>query len=159
MGRPKTGETPKRNVRVPDDVWNAAKKRAAQDHIKVSTVVVAALRQYAADGTIPLPGALTSRLIDQADARAAAQRRISLPDEIIALVREKAADAPSGPVFPRRVQMTTHVADGRALLDAAEVTRLLRAVAGSYRSSTVAEELEQIADQIDMTALTALDKQ
>ncbi|MEW2578321.1 hypothetical protein [Streptomyces syringium] len=160
MGRPKSnGETPKHNVRVPDDVWTAAKERAKKDHTNVSAVIVTALRQYAAQGTIPLSDALASQLIKHADKRAATQRHILISDELLALTREKAMDAPAGPVFPRRVQMTKHIAGGKVLLDSAEVTRLLRALGGAYRSPALTAELDQIADELDMAALTALDGQ
>lgn len=38
--------TPIRNVRVPDDLWNAAKDRAQAEGRSVTDVVVEALRQY-----------------------------------------------------------------------------------------------------------------
>ncbi|MFI9200147.1 hypothetical protein [Streptomyces sp. NPDC053048] len=101
MGRPKgNGETPKHNIRVPDDVWTAAKERAKKDHTNVSTIVVAALRQYAAQGTIPLSRGLVTQLIDQADARSAAQRHLPLSDELASVLREKAMDAPQAPYSP-----------------------------------------------------------
>jgi hypothetical protein len=46
-GRPATGVTPRRNLRVPDDVWDAAKAKAAAEGTTVSAVIVAALREYA----------------------------------------------------------------------------------------------------------------
>lgn len=39
--------TPLRNVRVPEDVWQAAMARAESEGTSVSAVVVAALRRYA----------------------------------------------------------------------------------------------------------------
>lgn len=39
--------TPLRNIRVPDDVWQAAKARAESEGTSVSAVIVAALRRYA----------------------------------------------------------------------------------------------------------------
>ncbi|MFH8747868.1 hypothetical protein ACH4GK_28730 [Streptomyces rimosus] len=156
MGRPKSGETPKHNVRVPDPRWDAAKKRAKTDGTTITSVIVSALRQYAEQGTIPLSDALTSRLLAQADARAKTQRHLPpLPDDVMALMREKAMDTPAGPAFPRQVQMRTYIADdNKVLFDSAEVTRLLRALGKKYRIS----EAEQVADQLDIAALTALDE-
>lgn len=158
MARPKgQGETPKHNVRVPDDVWNPAKERAKREQTKITTVIVSALRQYAADGTIPLSDALTSRLIAQADARARAQRGpLPLPDTAVARLRELKQDVPAGPVFPRQVQMRTYLAGEKVLFDSAQVSKLLRSLAAL---SVTAAELEQMADQLDMAALTALDDQ
>lgn len=45
-GRPKTGETPIRGVRVPDAVWNEAKEKAEAEGKKVSDVVNDCLRSY-----------------------------------------------------------------------------------------------------------------
>lgn len=39
-------ETPARNLRIPDDLWHAAKAKAASEHTTVTAVVVAALRRY-----------------------------------------------------------------------------------------------------------------
>lgn len=39
--------TPLRAVRVPDDVWAAARDRAAREGVTVSAVILAALRDYA----------------------------------------------------------------------------------------------------------------
>ncbi|MCP9205485.1 hypothetical protein [Streptomyces cucumeris] len=134
MPRPKTGETPKRNVRVPADVWTAAKDRAKNDGTNISTVVVSALRQYAADGTIPLSDALTTRLIAHADARANAQRN----------------QPPSAP----QVQLRTFIAPEQdmVMLDATEVSRLLRDLGTSYQ----APELARLADTLDEQAQQAL---
>jgi hypothetical protein len=38
--------TPKRNFRVPDDVWNAAKARADAEGTNLTAVLVAALIEY-----------------------------------------------------------------------------------------------------------------
>lgn len=38
--------TPLRSVRVPDDVWQAAQRRAAERGETVSAVIVRALRRY-----------------------------------------------------------------------------------------------------------------
>lgn len=49
MPRPKTGETPKRNIRVPDSTWDAAHARAAQEDRTLSAVVNSYLARYGAD--------------------------------------------------------------------------------------------------------------
>lgn len=46
MGRPKTGETPQRSVRVPDLIWDAAADNAKAENRTVSDVIVDALRRY-----------------------------------------------------------------------------------------------------------------
>jgi len=38
--------TPSRNIRIPDDEWEAAKKAAAERHETISVVVRRALREY-----------------------------------------------------------------------------------------------------------------
>jgi hypothetical protein len=48
MPRPATGETPKRNIRVPDDVWNAAKARALTEGRTIAKVVNGQLARYGA---------------------------------------------------------------------------------------------------------------
>jgi hypothetical protein len=48
MPRPKTGETPKRNIRVPDTTWDAAHGRAAQEDRTLSAVVNSYLARYGA---------------------------------------------------------------------------------------------------------------
>ncbi|WP_158642470.1 hypothetical protein [Actinomadura sp. WAC 06369] len=45
-GRPATGKTPNRTVRVPDEVWNEAKKKADAEGKNVSDVVNDCLRAY-----------------------------------------------------------------------------------------------------------------
>ncbi|HEX6937922.1 MAG TPA: YlcI/YnfO family protein [Longimicrobiales bacterium] len=45
-GRPATGQTPNRTVRVPDEVWEEAKKQAAEEGKNVSDVVNDCLRRY-----------------------------------------------------------------------------------------------------------------
>ncbi|MFI9200146.1 hypothetical protein [Streptomyces sp. NPDC053048] len=57
------------------------------------------------------------------------------------------------------MQMKTFIAGDKVLFDSAEVSRLLRALGATYRSSVIAEELEQFANQLDMAALEALDAQ
>lgn len=42
--------TPLRNVRVPDEVWQAAQEKAERDGTTVSAVLLAALRRYVARG-------------------------------------------------------------------------------------------------------------
>ena len=47
VARPKTGETPIRNVRVPDALWEAAKEEAAADGGRSLTDIInAALHRY-----------------------------------------------------------------------------------------------------------------
>ncbi len=46
MGRPATGKTPLRNVRVPDGLWEAAKQRAAAEGRTITDVIVSALHRY-----------------------------------------------------------------------------------------------------------------
>lgn len=48
MPRPATGETPKRNIRVPDDIWNAAKERAQDEGRTTAKVVNSYLARYGA---------------------------------------------------------------------------------------------------------------
>lgn len=43
---PNQPKTPVRGVRVPDELWNAAKARARENGTTVTAVVVAALRAY-----------------------------------------------------------------------------------------------------------------
>jgi antitoxin component of RelBE/YafQ-DinJ toxin-antitoxin module len=47
-GRPATGETPIRGVRVPDGLWNAAKDKAEEEGTTVSDVVNTCLTKYVA---------------------------------------------------------------------------------------------------------------
>lgn len=46
MARPKTGETPIKNVRVPQDLWNAAKEEAAIEGRTITDVINADLHRY-----------------------------------------------------------------------------------------------------------------
>jgi hypothetical protein len=43
--------TPLRTVKVPEDVWQAAKDRAAAEGVTVSAVIVYALRRFGAGAT------------------------------------------------------------------------------------------------------------
>ena len=43
------GKTPLRAVRVPDEIWNAAKAKAAENGTTLSDVVRAFLEQYAGE--------------------------------------------------------------------------------------------------------------
>lgn len=43
---PNQEKTPRRTVRVPDDLWAAAQKRAAEKGEDVTKVVVRALKRY-----------------------------------------------------------------------------------------------------------------
>lgn len=45
-GRPATGETPRRTVRVPDGRWQAAKEKAEREGKDVSDVVNDCLERY-----------------------------------------------------------------------------------------------------------------
>lgn len=45
-GRPATGQTPLRNIRIPDHLWHAAQERAAERGETVTDVVVRALTRY-----------------------------------------------------------------------------------------------------------------
>jgi uncharacterized protein (DUF4415 family) len=45
-GRPKTGETPRKTVRVPDAVWKDAQEKAEAEGKTVSDVVNDCLRRY-----------------------------------------------------------------------------------------------------------------
>ena len=44
--RPRTGETPQHNVRVPADLWNAAVAKARAEGRTLSKVIVEFLRGY-----------------------------------------------------------------------------------------------------------------
>jgi len=44
-------DTPSRNIRIPDDEWEAAKRAAAERHETISIVVRRALREYVEEET------------------------------------------------------------------------------------------------------------
>lgn len=46
MARPRTGETPIRNVRVPQELWSAAKEEAAEEGRTLTDVINAELHRY-----------------------------------------------------------------------------------------------------------------
>lgn len=46
MARPRTGETPIRNVRVPQELWDAAKREAAAEGRTLTDVINADLHRY-----------------------------------------------------------------------------------------------------------------
>lgn len=46
MARPKTGVTPVRNLRVPDDIWNIALKIARRKGETITSVITDALKRY-----------------------------------------------------------------------------------------------------------------
>lgn len=48
MPRPKTGETPKRNIRVPDATWEPARERATAEGRTIAAVVNSYLTRYGA---------------------------------------------------------------------------------------------------------------
>lgn len=43
--------TPIRNIRVPDDLWDAAKAEAERRHETVTAAIIRALRRYTANQT------------------------------------------------------------------------------------------------------------
>lgn len=47
MARPKTGVTPKHNIRVPPSLWKAATEKAKAEGRTITDVIVAALHRYA----------------------------------------------------------------------------------------------------------------
>lgn len=46
MARPATGKTPLRNVRVPDELWNAAMTEAKKEGRSLTDVIVSDLHRY-----------------------------------------------------------------------------------------------------------------
>jgi hypothetical protein len=48
-GRPRTGQIPNRSLRIPDDLWQAAKERAEREGESISGVVRAYLARYIAE--------------------------------------------------------------------------------------------------------------
>lgn len=46
MSRPATGETPIRNIRVPDELWQAAKEEARQEGRSLTDVILGDLHRY-----------------------------------------------------------------------------------------------------------------
>lgn len=46
MARPATGKTPLRNVRVPDELWNAAMAEAKKEGRSLTDVIVGDLHRY-----------------------------------------------------------------------------------------------------------------
>lgn len=55
MARPATGITPKRHVRVPDGLWNAAKEKAATEDRTLTDVILTALQRYVSTPPKPKP--------------------------------------------------------------------------------------------------------
>lgn len=55
VARPKTGETPKHNVRVPDPLWKAATEKAKEEGRTITDVIVTALHRYVASPVKPPP--------------------------------------------------------------------------------------------------------
>jgi hypothetical protein len=53
VARPKTGETPKRNVRVPDPLWKAATDKAETEGRTITDVINTALHRYVASPPKP----------------------------------------------------------------------------------------------------------
>lgn len=56
-GRPATGVTPQRTIRVPDDTWEAARDLAAERGEDLSKVLRRALDEYIASSHGPASGA------------------------------------------------------------------------------------------------------
>ena len=50
------GHTPRRTIRVPDEVWDAAKRQAMLRNEDVSKAVVRFLQEYARPGVVPAAG-------------------------------------------------------------------------------------------------------
>lgn len=46
MARPATGVTPKHNIRVPKDLWDAAKKEAEAEGRTITDVILGDLHRY-----------------------------------------------------------------------------------------------------------------
>lgn len=46
MGRPKTGETPNRNLRVSDEIWDPALEKAQADGTTITNVLTRYLQRY-----------------------------------------------------------------------------------------------------------------
>ncbi|MDT0448580.1 hypothetical protein [Streptomyces hesseae] len=146
MGRPKgDGETPKRNVRVKDSLWEDTKKEAKKEGRTITDVIVSSLTTYVAERR----------------AQRRAQKSIPLSQDTAALLRHLAADRPNGSVFPpESVQLRTfHTTSSHiVLLDSGEVSRMLRALSASYRAPLyqgVAQDLVELADALDMQVLAA----
>ncbi len=82
--RATTGDnhTPKRNVRVADDLWSSAKEHAARQGETVTDVIVTALRKYAATSAIAYTELvrLATDIIDQAPASRRTTRDRRDPD-------------------------------------------------------------------------------
>lgn len=55
MGRPATGVTRLRNVRVPDGLWQAAKDKAAAEGRTLTDVILSALQRYVSTPPKPPP--------------------------------------------------------------------------------------------------------
>jgi hypothetical protein len=46
MARPATGKTPLRNIRVPDELWNAAMAEAKEEGRSLTGVIIGDLHRY-----------------------------------------------------------------------------------------------------------------
>lgn len=46
---PNQEATPRRTVRVPDDVWQAARRKAADEGKTITEIIIDALRRYVRD--------------------------------------------------------------------------------------------------------------
>jgi hypothetical protein len=43
---PNAPKTPTRTIRVPDDLWKAVQKKAAEEEVTVTSVIIGALQAY-----------------------------------------------------------------------------------------------------------------
>lgn len=50
MGRPKTGETERRTVRIPEERWSQAKRKAEAEGTTLTAVINACLERYIRKG-------------------------------------------------------------------------------------------------------------
>lgn len=132
-----TDSTHKANI--DDDLWKRAKKKAKAEGRTIDDVLADALRRYTS------------------------QRAIPISDNIADGMRNIAADRPAGSVFPAKtaaLRTFLPAGSGRVLFDSGEVSGLLRSIGTSLRAPVyrgVAQDLEQLAEALDLQALQALD--
>lgn len=124
---------------INDDLWKRAKKKAKAEGKTIDDVLTDALRHYTS------------------------QRAIPITEDAAALMRNLAADRPAGSVFPPKtatLRTFLPAGSGMVLFDSGEVSGLLRGIGSSLRAPMyrgVAQDLEQLADALDVQALQALD--
>ncbi|MGW6695563.1 hypothetical protein ACWF62_17485 [Rhodococcus sp. NPDC054953] len=143
MGRPATGETPKRNIRIPDDLWLAAKAKAKAEDRRITDVVVASLREYTST-----------------PARSVDERLASVRDQVRQRLAQPPAPRPAAPMTVRTYRAMTEDGMGAvAYADAGDVARMLRDLADTYRTAPlyagVATDLDRLADSLDAQILSA----